>query len=201
MRRYDNYSERELVSLLTQGDAEALSRLYYIHAKQLICFITKVARSPFLADDIVHDTFMKIWDTRHLIDPGQSFKSYLYTVARHHLLNLLKRASHERAIVEEIRRHTSATVLTTELAVNYKESSVLFNEAITSLPARCREVFVLCRLQGVQYKQAASQLGITESTVNNQMVKALKHIRTFITDKNALTVVVVVGVGVISNKF
>lgn len=189
MHIYNNLSEHDLVRLLKQDDTRALSRLYYLHVKQLQYFILKAAKSPFFAEDIVHDTFVKIWENRQNIDPDQPFKPYLYTIAKRHLLNLLKRARHESSIMEEIKKHTLESENSTELSLDYSESNFIFKEAIKCLPDRCREVFVRCRMQGLTYKQVADELGIAESTVNNQMVKALKSIREFITFRNALLVI------------
>lgn len=187
--RYNNLSEGELIILLKQDDTHALSRLYYNHVKQLQYFILKAAKSPFLVEDIVHDTFVKIWENRDNIDPNQPFKPYLYTIAKRHLINLLKRARHESSIMEEIKKYALETENSTELLLDYSESNFIFKEAVKCLPERCREVFVRCRMQGLTYKQAADELGIAESTVNNQMVKALKSIREFITLRNALLVI------------
>lgn len=188
MNIYNNYNEKELLTLLREGDANALSRLYYLHVKQLKYFVLRTAKSSLLAEDVVHDTFIKVWENRDKIDAEQLFKPYLYTIARRHLLNLLKRAQHETSIMEEIKKSSTSEENGTELLLDYIESSSIFSEAIKSLPEQRREVFIRCRIQGLTYKQAALELGISESTVNNQMVKALKSIRGFITIRSAMMV-------------
>lgn len=188
MNIYSNYSEKKLLILLAEGDTNALSSLYYLHVKQLNYFVLRTAKSSSLAEDVVHDTFIKIWENREKIDCEQPFKPYLYTIARRHLLNLLRRARHEVSIMDEIKKNTSAEENATDLLVDYTESSSIFKEAINSLPEQRREVFIRCRIQGLTYKQAAAELGVSESTVNNQMVKALKTIRGFMTMRTALLV-------------
>lgn len=188
MNIYSNYSEKKLLNLLSQGDANALSSLYYLHVKQLNYFVLRTAKSSALAEDVVHDTFIKVWENREKIDCEQLFKPYLYTIARRHLLNLLKRAQHEVNIMEEIKKSTVSEENATELLIDYTESSSIFMEAINSLPVQRKEVFIRCRIQGLTYKQAAEELGVSESTVNNQMVKALKTIRGFIAVRTAVLV-------------
>lgn len=186
MNIYNDYSEEKLLTLLIGGDVNALSSLYYLHVKQLKYFVLRTAKSASLAEDVVHDTFIKVWESRDKIDPAQSFKPYLYTIARRHLINLLKRAQHEFSIIEEIKKNVKGEDHATDLLMDYTESSAIFNEAIKRLPEQRREVFIRCRIQGLTYKQAAEELGISESTVNNQMVKALKSIREFITIRTAV---------------
>ncbi|WP_316793920.1 RNA polymerase sigma-70 factor [Pedobacter frigoris] len=188
MNIYNNYSEKQLLGLLIEGDANALSDLYYLHVKQLKYFVQRTAKSAALTEDVVHDTFIKVWESRHKIDCEQPFKPYLYTIARRHLLNLLKRAQHEVSILEEIKQNVVHEENSTELLIDYTESSAIFIEAINRLPEQRKEVFIRCRIQGLTYKQAAAELGISESTVNNQMVKAFKSIRSFIAFRTAVLI-------------
>lgn len=178
--------EKELIYLLREGQEEALRSLYDIHVRKLYYFIFRTAKSSQLAEDVVQDVFIKIWETRSQIDPEQPFRTYLYTIARRHLLNLLKRLQHESGILEEIRKYTDMGENTTELQVEYSESNMLLTEAIAKLPRQCKEIFIRCKMQGLSYKQVAAELDITEGTVNSQMVKALRAIREYITFKNAV---------------
>ncbi|MFA4866867.1 MAG: RNA polymerase sigma-70 factor [Pedobacter sp.] len=188
MDKYKGYNESELISMLQQGDQQALSTLYYLHVKQLKYYAQRTAQSPFLAEDIVHDTFVKVWENRLLIDPLRPFKPYLFTIAKRNLLNMLKRAQHETAIMSEIRGYSSDDENTTELQVDYNESNALITEAISNLNGQVKEVFVRCRLKGLTYKQTAQELGITESTVNKHMNKALTLIREYMNTKNAVSI-------------
>lgn len=188
MNIYNDYSEQQLLRLLTEGDTSALSDLYYLHVKQLKYFVQRTAKSATLTEDVVHDTFIKVWENRDKIDCAQPFKPYLYTIARRHLLNLLKRAQHEVSILEEIKNNVAKEENSTDLLIDYTESASIFIEAINRLPEQRKEVFIRCRIQGLTYKQAATELGISESTVNNQMVKAFKSIRSFINMRTAVLI-------------
>ncbi|WP_443939737.1 RNA polymerase sigma factor [Pedobacter sp. MW01-1-1] len=185
-------TEKELIERLKQGDQEALTILYYQNIQKLKYYIQRTAKSPFLAEDIVHDTFVKLWESRKEIDSSKPFKPYLYTIAKRTLLNVLKRAQHEVTILSEIRKHATATEDTTDQNIAYNESNSLIKEAIQSLTGQPKAVFILCRLNGLTYKQAAAELGITESTVNKHMNKALTLIKEFIRYKNALALLLAV---------
>lgn len=180
--------EQAILELLKLGDQEALSRLYYKYSGNLIYYVQRTARSPFLAEDVVHDTFIKIWQNRDQIDPSKPFKPYLFTVAKRTLLNLLRRAKHETEILAEIKKYTLEEENTTELQLAFNESSLLLDEAINGLSGQVKETFIRCRIQGMSYKQAAEALNITESTVNKHMSKALQSIREHIRLKNGLSV-------------
>jgi RNA polymerase sigma-70 factor (ECF subfamily) len=191
MSKYDGFSDRELIALLQKNDEGALRAIYDIHIRQLHYFVLKTAKSRELAEDVVQDVFIKVWDSRLQIDPTQPLKPFLYTIAKRHLLNLLKRIQHESGIIEEIRKYTSGIAHTTDLEMDFEESNALINEAVSKLPGQCRAVFLKCKIQGLSYRQAAEELGITEGTVNSQMVKALKSIRAYINLKNSLAVLLI----------
>lgn len=187
MELYDELSDGELADLLRGGEARALRALYDRHLRQLHYFILRTAKSRTLTEDVVHDVFIRIWETRSQINPSLPFKSYLYAIAKRHLFNVLKRAQHETFILEEIRKYTVPSENTTDLLLDLKEGNALLNEAIEKLPKQCKAVFILCKIQGMTYKQVAEELGITEGTVNSQMVKALRSIKKYISLKNAFS--------------
>lgn len=173
-------TDLELAVLLYRDDKEAWSTLYYRHVQPLNLYIVRTTKSASIAEDIVQDVFLKLWENRHQIDPERPFKPFLYAIARNLMLNVLKRAQHEQFILEEIRKSSPVAEQTTDMQVQGNECNDLLNDAIDLLPAQCKEVFVRCRLEGMSYKEVAGELGITEGTVNSQMVKALKTIRRFI---------------------
>lgn len=191
MGKYDGLNDKELISLLQNSDEAALRAIYDTHIRQLHYFILRTAKSRQLAEDVVQDVFIKVWENRMHIDAEQPFKPYLYTIAKRHLLNLLKRVQHETYIVEEIRKYASTVEDTTDMALDFQESNAAITEAINKLPSQCREVFVRCKIKGLSYQQAAEELGITEGTVNSQMVKALKSIRSYVNLKNAIGVIII----------
>jgi len=190
MNSQDYSAEKELLLSLKNGNNAALSELYNLHVQQLYLFVLKTAKSPDLAEDIIHDVFIKLWESRSSIEHTKPLKPYLYTIARRHLLNLLKRASHESKIVEEIRIHTSISEDTTALQTEYNESNNLIHEALNQLAPRAREVFMRCKLEGFSYKQVADQMNITEGTVNSQVVKATKSIRRFLSLREMIIIVI-----------
>jgi RNA polymerase sigma-70 factor (ECF subfamily) len=188
---YNGFDEKKLLLLLKNNDRKAFSTLYHSYVTPLRHFIIRIAKSPELTDDIIHDTFIKVWEYRSNIDSDLPFKTLLFTIGKRVLLNLFKRAQHEQLILAEIKKHTIIYHHETDDTISYNESNLLLNEAINQLPKHCREVFIKCRLEGASYKEVSAELGIAESTINNQMVKALKSIRKYLTVKSTAVVVLI----------
>lgn len=170
-------NEPHSIRRLRKGDVSALSSLYSTHHRQLLHYIFKTTKSMRLAEDIVHDTFIRIWEKRAQIDEERPIKPLLYTIAKHELLNLLSRASRESEIMAEFERSATTIAETADTALFHKEQQALVDQAIAELPPRCRQVFEKCQVEGLSHREVAATLGISESTVNNQMVKAWAHIR------------------------
>jgi len=176
----NEFDEEKLLLLLKNNDRRAFSTLYHLHVKPLRRYLIKVAKSPILTDDIIHDTFIKVWESRSTINPNLQFRPFLFTIAKRLLFNLIKRAQHEQLILTEIKKYAIPLHNTTEETINYNESHFLLNEAINQLPNQCRQVFIKCKLEGFSYREISAELGIAESTINNQMVKALKSIKKYL---------------------
>ncbi len=185
MPKNSEIPEKKLVEQVKAGRPEALGALYWRFSDKLLYFIQKTAKSRELSEDVLQDTFLKIWENRQQIDPELPFKPYLYTIARHHILNLLNRASRESRVMDEIRRAALTEESNTEQLLDFKESNALFQEALDQLPSRCRAVFEKCQIEGLSHRLAATALGISESTVNNQMGKAWDIIRKYMRSKNS----------------
>ena len=84
-------SEKEWISQLQNDSQEAFEHLYYTYSHRLYGFVYKLTKSADMAEDVVQETFIKIWETRSNILPGYSFKSYLFMIARNQVINLLRR--------------------------------------------------------------------------------------------------------------
>ena len=173
-------NERELITRLRGGDPETFTELYGLYVKRLYAFSLRIIKSPELAEDAVHDVFVKIWENKHKVDPERSFQAYLFTVAQNRLFNIIKRSQLESSFRDQIMKNAEPAQNHVEEVYQYRESNSNLQQAITHLPDRRKLIFELCHNEGLTYKQVAEKLGITDSTVNSQMVKALKSIKDFL---------------------
>lgn len=175
--------DRKLVIALKKGDDTAFDKLYHKYVQRLYAFVLKTAKSPELTEDVVHDTFVKIWEKRSELNPEHSFQSFLFTIARNRLLNLIKRSAHEASILEEMFEHVDQEFENSGEQTDYQENTILLDKAIEQLPEHRRAIFTLCQKEGLTYQETANHLDISYSTVNSQMVKVLKSIRKYVYEK------------------
>lgn len=166
---------KDLLFLIEQKDTEAFTEFYLDNFKKLILVSDKYVKSIPVAEEIVQNIFLRIWEDKQLLTEIDSILSYLYRSTTNASINYLNR---EKSL--EKHHLKIAEKLTTEEVDGLDEQNemiVLLYKEIELLPDKCREVFKLSRFEGMKYKNIALQLNIAEKTVENHMGHALKVLR------------------------
>jgi len=161
-------------SLSDPGYFEKIFKEFF---NSLTYYARKFTRDHDSAKDIVHSVFINLWEKRNDISLDQSVKSYLYTAVHNRCLNHIRdRAKFIKDDASELEFIQKLTVdKITDIEIQEIESRI--NDAINSLPERCREVFKLNRFEEKKYSEIAELLGISVKTVEAQISKALKILR------------------------
>lgn len=177
---FSNNNERDLVKLIKSGDQRAFVKLYQQYHGALYSFLLKFLKSPDQVKDIVQDTFVKVWERRDSLNEDLNVKSYLFTIGKNLMLNVLKRASNEMLLSREIYFYTQQTHNFTEESMLSAEYERITQNAIGQLPPQRKAIFKMCRYEEKSYDEVAEELQITKSTINGQMVKAIKSIKAYL---------------------
>lgn len=127
-------------------------------------------------DDIVQESYVRIWRIRATA-PIRSAKALLFTIARRLALDLVRRRqSSPIAMVTDVNQlFVYDTTPGPVEAVVLKHETDLLVTAIDALPARCREIFILCQVEGLSHKEVAARLGISKNTVSVQVARGLQR--------------------------
>jgi len=173
------------------GDEKAFElffRQYYVH---LCRFTNKFFNDPEEARKIVQEVFMKIWEKRADIDPGDSLKSYLFKIAQNLCLNRLRKKKVESGYAEIYRLvYIDNDEFSSYESLLAKELSDNIINAIDKIPLKCKRVFELSRTEGLKYSEIAEVMNISVKTVEAQMSKALSILRTELKDYLDLIIIV-----------
>ena len=135
-------------------------------------------------NDIAQESYLRIWKAR-LVQPVHSTKSFLFTIARHLAFDAIRRnrVSPINAVMETdafpVIDHGPGVVDT----VCSREEIALFIEAIDTLPSRCREIIILRKLKGLSQVAIAQKLGISEHTVEVQVMRGMKRCDHYLHDR------------------
>lgn len=174
--------ERELVLRLIDGDENAFCELYAEYKNRLIYFAMTFVKSPEFAEDIFQDVFTVIWQSRQMLDPEKSFSSYLYTIVRNRVLNLIRNIERE----EKLKNHILSHAIDYEEYINDQvwgeDIASILQKSMEVLTPRQREVFKMSREEELSHKEIAEKLNLSVYTVQEHISMALKNIRTFLSD-------------------
>nr|WP_121269597.1 RNA polymerase sigma-70 factor [Pedobacter schmidteae] len=166
---------QDLLLLIEQRNTDAFTEFYLENFKKLILVSDKYVKSIPVAEEIVQNIFLKIWEDKQLLAEIESIKSYLYRSTTNASINHLNREKnlekHHLKIAEKLSNEEIDSL------DEQNEMLVLLYKEIELLPDKCREVFKLSRFEGMKYKAIALQLNISEKTVENHMGHALKVLR------------------------
>jgi RNA polymerase sigma-70 factor (family 1) len=179
MNRLDTLSEAELLSMLKRGNEQAFDHFYKRYSLPIYRKLLKMIRVDVLAEELMQDVFVRLWDKRHLIEPGQPFKSYLYIIAQNLVYDFYRKVAREERLQSEIKAFSTELYLHTEEKLFLKETREILDKAINQLPSQQKLVFTLCKMEGKSYEEVSGILGISTSTINGHIVKATKNIKEY----------------------
>lgn len=172
--------EKDLIQKLKSGSAAAYKELYEQWVSRLYEFVFRYIKSEDATDDIVQETFLRIWINRSRLNPESSFKSYLFTISWHLLLKELRRQLNNPSMGEYIEYQNDLSVSEEyiESNIDFEHFRIALIQAKQKLSPRQREIFELNKEQDIPVADIATRLSINEQVVRNQLSAALKTIRT-----------------------
>lgn len=178
--------DKTISNQLKKGDKEALREAYTKYHTQLYGVAVKYLKSKNLAEDAVHDVFIKLWNHRQKLDTQKSLKGFLFTSMKNHVLNMIR--NHKRDVEKNMSyallRPVSQNKTESELTLkNYKK---VFEDALQELPEGKREVFDLKMKSGLSNKKIAEKLDVSVNTVKSQYYKASRFIKGYLSEHTDL---------------
>jgi RNA polymerase sigma-70 factor (family 1) len=158
-------------------DMKAYEKLYALLFTGLHRFSYSMVKSSEVAEEIVSDVFIKIWQIRHRLMEIDNLKIYCYTITKNFSLNYITRHYKSPAVgLDELDVRQAIAVPTPEDLYISSEKVKEIQQAISQLPPQCKLIFQLVKEDGLQYKEVASILDISPLTVRNQLAIAIKTI-------------------------
>lgn len=178
--------EKHLLSLVALGDVNAFSAVYHHYNRVIYPFVLKIAKSETLAEEIIQEVFISVWINRAHMPNVENFRAYIYTIATNKTLNYFKKAVAETRRILQVSSTGPQVSNVTEEEIFAKESELLVQAAVESLPEQRKKIYKLSRHEGLTHEQIAERLNISKNTVKNQLVEALKFIRHYLNRNNEI---------------
>lgn len=169
---------QNLIERLNQDDESAFRALYDALYAKVYRFAYSLTKSRDQADDVVQETFIRLWTNRRDIDAAQSIDAYLFTIARRLVIDMMRSAGSDAALRERLWLRLELEDNTTEEAILERNLAEHVAKVVAELPPQQRRVYQLSREQGLTHEEIAEHLQISKNTVKNHIISALRQIRT-----------------------
>lgn len=177
MKMNSEHIDELQTKIALHNDAQAYKQLFFKFYNPLVKFAAGFVESRESAEEVVSDVFIKVWDKRSTLNTIENLRVYLYVSTKNTALNYIaKQRKLETVRLEDVKIDLPSTILNPEQLMITAEMVRRIDNAINSLPPRCKLVFKLVKEDGLPYKEVADILGISVKTIDNQLAIALKKI-------------------------
>lgn len=174
--------EQLLIEKLKSGDPDSFSDIFSAYYKDMVFFAYTFTRELPVAEDIVQDTFVRLWEDHEKLNVTVSLKSILLKTIQNKCIDWHR---HKKIV----NNHSTYIIDNTPLYEYDTDNYVLRSElegriekAISDLPEKFRESFKMNRFEGLKYLEIAAKLNVSVRTVEVRISKALELLRKSLVD-------------------
>lgn len=172
--------EQSLLAAIAASDERAFETVVRHYFPRLLPFAVKITKNRAVAEDIVQEAFLRLW--QHRAEPGklQFLRSWLFTVVSNLSLTYIKRLALEGKLLQHLRDFTDTARADVADQVHFRESRTVIARAVEKLPPQQQQIYRLSRYDGLSIPEIATRMQLSPNTVKNHLVRALQSVRDFV---------------------
>ena len=182
--------EATLLYEISRGNELAFKTLFERHRDKLYNYLFRITKSKEIAEEIVIDVFLKLWQGRDLVVEIKNIEAFLHKVACNKALDFLRMAARHKRLQEFVKQEIMARPAQPNETLQENECRDLLNKAMQQLSPQRRHIFSLSRDHGLTHEEIASRLNLSRHTVRNTIAEGLKLVRRFLKDHHAIILMV-----------
>lgn len=179
---------KSYIKELRNGSHKAFNAIYDMYADKLYGFVFAHSKSREMANDLVQETFLKLWTMRETLSVEGSLQAMLFTISHNKMIDIFRAQINKVEFEDYIEFAENA-----DLSDNAIEKKIYYDDFYkalkickSQLPHRQMEIFEMSRENGESIEEIALQLKISEQTVKNQLTSATKTLREELSKYNFL---------------
>ncbi len=186
--------DSDILLAIRQGNERVFETVFRKYYQSLCNYACGILKDLDDAEEVVQSIFLKFWEQREIIEINVSLKSYLYRAVHNTCLNRLKHLKIQEVHKQYVgnyyeENHDSATEM-----MDKTELESRISEALEKLPEQCRLIFKMSRFEELKYQEIADKLGLSIKTIENQIGKALRIMRTELADYLPVILLILLGI-------
>lgn len=176
-------ADKYLIEAIHGGDRRAFETLFQMHYAPLCKYAMSIVHSEEIAEDIVSDFFVKLWEDPIVIKANTSLKGYIFRSIHNSCINYMTRHHKnfkglDAETIDKLNKLIPRFQESDTIAwLNAEELSERLDDAVKTLPTECGRIFKMSRQEGLSHKEIAQQLKISKNTVKVQIFRALSKLR------------------------
>lgn len=174
----------EIINDFRKGSKQSLNSIFDLLYVPLCFFAEKLIMNKEEAEEIVGDTFMKLWERRMDFESLSKIKAFVYITTKHSCLNFIKQTD------RSAQKYSELAYLQAE-SEDYILNCIIKTEvlhqlyvAIQGLPVQCSKIAYMSFVEGMRNQEIAEKLGLSIHTVKNQKSRAIELLKVRLLDSN-----------------
>lgn len=175
MQSQNFYTAEDYFYSFKRGEEQGFNYFFHLYYKPLVHFAFTIVNSKEAAEDIVEDSFVKLWEKRETIESAAGIKPYLYTTVRNSCINLFHREGYHNGYLNSITNEIGKKF---EHDVSHKiimaEAMSQVYSTLETLPPQSSEIIRMYYMEGRNLNEIADELHLTLPAVKSRKAKALK---------------------------
>ena len=161
------------------------SEIYLAYYPKLLRFAAEYVILKEDAENIVQDLFVSLWENKYLLANAENLNAYLFKLVKNRCIDFLRVKIREKDRNEKIQESFNLELkLKLDSLEEFDKQGYtkddlerLMSEAIDNLPERCRQIFIMSKIEKLKYNEIATQLNLSVNTIENQIGIALKKLK------------------------
>lgn len=171
--------EKLLFTQIAGGDEDAFRKVFHFYMPSFFSMIVQVTKSGAIAEDIIQETFLRLWIHRDQLPEIRNPRAWLLRIAYLQAFTYLRdQTIHLKAVARLAAAGTNTD--DTELLMAFRDTSAIIKKAVEELPKQQKTVYRLSREKGYKTGEIAKEMGLSEQSVKNTLVRALRFIREYL---------------------
>ncbi len=185
--------KEEIFKMMAEGDEIAFREIYDVYREPFYSAALKITHSTDLAEEIVQEVFVLIWEKRKLIGEAHNAKGYIFTILHNQISSHFRSAVMEKQILD---KYASTLDVTKEKSAEDmlldEEMKKILHQAIDKLPAQQKIIYKLAKIEGLSRKEIAQKLGTSPNTVRNNLAAAVSSIRGYLSNSKWIIIWIII---------